>query len=221
VEGDVGNTDPEVCLGAIYLAIQEEITGIRCAVQHMTQVEQIPSDIKSLKECLAKLPEVFDWMQRSAFRRGATTALAMCLSHFDDTLAINETMEGFAEATPGEPLPAREVEALLAQAAPFAERILRAGDLTPYMATQRAPGDPEPEREDFAVSRPFQAACQGSITTHVVNAWQPKHTFFRDMVRDLTAEAENSGARGVGAATADDGAVDARGGNSTSDEVTP
>ena len=41
------------------------------------------------------------------------------------------------------------------------------------------------------------------------------------MVRDLTVEAENSGAQGVGAATADDGAVDARGGNSASDEVTP
>ena len=173
VEGDLGNVDPLDCLAAIYHAAREELTGVRAGLQHMAATEIIPSAFAEVSKCLSKLPEVFDWMKRSAFRRGATTAMAMILSHFGESLGLPEVTQGWAYDGEGE-IPVPDVQKLLDQAAPFAERILNAGDFTPFMATQRAPGDPEPKYVDLAVERPFHAACQGPITTHVVNAWVPK-----------------------------------------------
>jgi len=167
----------------------------------MAVTENIPSAFAEISKCLSKLPEVFDWMKRSAFRRGATTAMAMILSHFGESLGLPEVTLGWAYDGEGE-IPISDVQKLLDQAAPFAERILNAGDFTPFMATQRAPGDPEPQYVDLAVERPFQAACQGPITTHVVNAWVPKHAFYQGGVAELEAAA---GKEPITAATGDGG----------------
>jgi hypothetical protein len=51
-------------------------------VDHHSPTEQILSSHRTISTYLARLSAVYDWMKRSSFRRGATMALAMALSHY-------------------------------------------------------------------------------------------------------------------------------------------
>ena len=66
-----------------------------------------------------------------------------------------------------------EVDALRAEAAPYADRLLRMDTIVPYQATMDAPEDePAAERDHFA-ERPLEAARAGELTTFPVHQWAP------------------------------------------------
>jgi hypothetical protein len=89
------------CLGAVVKEVQASSTGVKGILQYISPRKLIPSSCQTISSYLAKLPIVFDWMKRSAFQHGATTALAMVLSHYPWDLELHEVTEGFAsEAGP-------------------------------------------------------------------------------------------------------------------------
>ena len=68
-----------------------------------------------------------------------------------------------------------EVDALRAEAAPYADRLLWMDMLVPYQGTIDAPEDEPAEERDHAVERPLEAARAGELTTFPVHQWVPEH----------------------------------------------
>ena len=112
-----------------------------------------------------------EWMARSAFRRGATTALSLGLAHFPDDFDLDDVTSGYPSATGTVEM--SEVLKLTAKAAPYADRVLAMGDLLPYQETVLAPGNPEPEHRDMKSEQPFRSSLSKSLTTYPTNPWQP------------------------------------------------
>ena len=112
-----------------------------------------------------------EWIARSAFRHGATTALSLGLAHFPDDFDLDDITSGYPLATGTVEM--LEVLKLTAKAAPFADRVLVMGDLLPYQEMVLAPGDLEPEHHDMKSEQPFWSALLKSLMTYPTNPWQP------------------------------------------------
>src|SRR4051812_28732347 len=69
-------------------------TCIRAYLQEMSPTEVIPSDLVEVWKYLEKAPAVVEFMTRSAFRRGASTALSLGLAHFPEDFDLDDVMSG-------------------------------------------------------------------------------------------------------------------------------
>jgi hypothetical protein len=96
----------------------------------MSPTEIIPSSFLELSECLHLLPAIIEWQQRSAYRRGATQGLALGKAHF----RFDWEHDDMSTEWPAESREVDHAEVLKrkAEAAPYADRLLRMDDLLPY-----------------------------------------------------------------------------------------
>jgi hypothetical protein len=60
---------------------------------------------------------------------------------------------------------------LKAEAAPYADRLLRMDDLLPYQATADASGDSPAKERDSDVERPFEYARKNALSTFTMSRW--------------------------------------------------
>ena len=122
---------------------------------------------------LQVLPAVVEWLQRSAYRRGATSGLALGAAHFPKDWNHDEMSSGWPTETGS--ITQAEVDALRAEAAPYADRLLRMDTLVPYQATMDAPEDEAAVERDHFVTRPLEATRAGELATFPVHQWAPTH----------------------------------------------
>src|SRR4051812_6807588 len=152
------------CVSMLVDSATLSATCIRAYLQEMSPTEVIPSDLVEVWEYLEKAPAVMEFMTRSAFRRGASTALSLGLAHFPEDFDLDDVTSGYPSSTGSVDL--SEVLKLQERAAAYSERVWAMGDLLPYQETVVAPNDPEPPHRDFKVEQPFRAAMAGELTTY-------------------------------------------------------
>ena len=145
----------------------------RAVVQTICTADSVPGDYPAVAHSLQALPAVVEWLQRSAYRRGATTGLALGAAHFPKDWNHDEMSSGWPSEMGS--ITQEEVDALRADTAPYADRLLRMDTLVPYQATMDAPEDEPAEERDHSVERPLEAARTGELTTFQVHQWIPKH----------------------------------------------
>jgi hypothetical protein len=143
---------------------------MRAILQHVSPTEKILSTYEVVNKYLPKLLMVVDWIKRSAFHRGATTAFAMALSHYPEGFEVDLVSEGYCSGS--EVISIERVQELISMATPYAKGVLAARKLLPHLASQLALERPAPEPRDFPAVYPFRAALDGVLTTFVVNEWQ-------------------------------------------------
>ena len=146
---------------------------MRAVVQTICTVDVVPGDYPTVAQSLQALPAVVEWLQRSAYRRGATTGLALGAAHFPENWNHDEMSSGWPTETGS--ITQAEVDALRAEAAPYADRLLRMDTLLPYQATIDAPEDEAAVERDHPVERPLEAARAGELTTFPVHQWTAAH----------------------------------------------
>lgn len=169
------------CMEAVFSSAVRSSADVLAMLQYMSPHERVPHSIHSVMKYLAEVPAVIDWLQRSACRRGATAALSLAIAHFPEDFDAAEVTSGFPSET-GE-VTEEEVQALMAKAAPYADRVLAIAGLHPYQASATAPEDAEegtPEHRDLPAERPFEAAQKKELTTFPVNKWSPEFRLFDD-----------------------------------------
>ena len=142
---------------------------MRAAVQTICPVEAVPGDYPTVAHSLQVLPAVVEWLQRSAYRRGATTGLALGAAHFPENWNHDEMSSGWPTETGS--ITQAEVDALRAGAAPYADRLLRMDTLLPYQATMDAPEDEAAVERDHPATRPLEAARADELTSFPVHQW--------------------------------------------------
>ena len=167
---------------------------VRAVVQTICTADAVPGDYKGVAHSLQVLPAVVEWLQRSAYRRGATTGLALGAAFFPTDWNHDEMSSGWPSESGS--VTQEEVDALRAGAAPYADRLLRMDTLVPYQATMDAPGDEPAEERDHSVERPLEAARAGELTTFPVHQWTS------------TEEQEEAGSPATEEGAEDDGARD-------------
>ena len=133
---------------------------IRAYLQEISPTEVIPSDLVEVWRYLEKAPSVVEFMTRSAFRRGAATALSLGLAHFPEDFDLDD-------------VEIAEVLKLTDRDAVYSDRVWAMGDLLPYQETIVVPNDPEPPHRDFKIEQPFRAAMAGKLTTYPSNPYTP------------------------------------------------
>ena len=134
-------------------------------------MEVIPSEITEVWRYLEKAPSVVEFMTRSAFRRGAATALSLGLAHFPDDFDLDDFTSGYPSSTGAVEI--AEVLKLTERSAVYSDRVWAMGDFIPYQETVVAPNDPELAHRDFKVEQPFRAAMAGELTTYPSNPCVP------------------------------------------------
>ena len=87
--------------------------------------EARPTLLEEAGEWLKALPMVSDWVRRSAFRRGAVTALSLGLTHFPEDFDPAEVTSGYPPVTGG--VTEQHVQSLYDRAVPYAQRVLDMG----------------------------------------------------------------------------------------------
>ena len=102
----------------------------RAVLQTICPTDSVPGDYPTVAHSLQVLPAVVEWLQRSAYRRGATTGLALGAAHFPQNWNHDEMSSGWPTETGS--ITQEEVDALRAEAAPYADRLLRMDTLVPY-----------------------------------------------------------------------------------------
>src|SRR3954462_4489746 len=106
---------------------------IRAYLQEMSPTEVIPSDLIEVWRYLEKAPSVVEFMTRSAFRRGAATALSLGLAHFPKDFDLDDVTRGYPSSTGSVEI--AEVLKLMDRAAVYSDRVWAMGDLLPYQET--------------------------------------------------------------------------------------
>ena len=144
---------------------------VRAVVQTICTADLVPGDYKGVAHSLQVLPAVVEWLQRSAYRRGATTGLALGAAFFPTEWNHDEMSSGWPSEIGS--VTQEEVDALRAGAAPYADRLLRMDTLVPYQATMDAPEDEPAAERDHSVERPLEAARAGELTSFPVHQWAP------------------------------------------------
>src|SRR3954466_4866191 len=161
---EASSLDARQCVRMLVDSATLSATCIRAYLQEMSPTEVIPSDLVEVWEYLEKAPAVVEFMTRSAFRRGASTALSLGLAHFPEDFDLDDVTSGYPSSTGAVDL--SEVLKLQERAATYSERVWAMGDLLPYQEMVIAPNDPEPPHRDFKVEQPFRAAMAGELTTY-------------------------------------------------------
>ena len=96
-------------------------TCIRAYLQEISPTEVIPSDLVEVWKYLEKAPSVIEFMMRSAFRRGAATALSLRLAHFPEDFDLDDVTSGYPSSTGAVEI--SEVLKLTGRAAVYSERV--------------------------------------------------------------------------------------------------
>ena len=168
---------------------------VRAVLQTICVADSVPADYLGVAHSLQALPAVVEWLQRSAYRHGATTGLALGAAHFPDDWEHDEMSSGWPSDTGV--VTQEEVQAMREEAAPYADRLLRMDTLVPYQATMDAPEVEPADERDHSVERPLEAARAGELTTFPIHQWVPAYR---------AEEASSSQpAKGAGDAGAEDG----------------
>ena len=167
--------DARQCVATLVDSATLSATCICAYLQEISPTEVIPSDLVEVWRYLEKARAIVEFMTRSAFRRGAATALSLGLAHFPEDFDIDDVTSGYPSSTGAVEL--SEVLKLQDRAAAYSERVWAMGDLLPYQETVVAPNDPEPPHRDFKVEQPFRAAMAGELTTYPSN---PYTSFIRN-----------------------------------------
>jgi hypothetical protein len=87
------------CLGALTKSLDSLSAELWAILQYISPTEQIPSTYEAVSKYLPKLPMVVDWMERSAFRCGATTAFPMALSHYEEGFEVDLVSDGYCSSS--------------------------------------------------------------------------------------------------------------------------
>src|SRR3954470_12699636 len=159
------------CVSMLVDSATLSATCIRAYLQEMSPTEVIPSNLVEVWEYLEKAPAVVEFMTRSVFRRGASTALSLGLAHFPEDFDLDDVTSGYPSSTGSVEI--AEVLKLTDRAAVYSDRVWAMGDLLPYQETIVAPNDPEPQHRDFKIELPFRAAMAGELTTYPSNPYTP------------------------------------------------
>ena len=167
---------------------------VQVVLQTICVAEAVTGDFPNVMQSLVALPTVVEWLQRSAYRRGATSGLTLGAAHFPDDWEHDEMTSGWPSNT-GVVSPQR-VQEMREAAAPYADRVLRMDTLLPFQATRDAPEDEPAVERDIPAERPLEAARAGTLTTFPVNQWVP------------TYRADEAGASAPADGEAEDGADD-------------
>src|SRR4051812_6654205 len=158
--------DARQCVTTLVDSAALSATCLRAYLQEISPMEVIPRDLVEVWRYLEKAPSVVEFMTRSAFRRGATTALSLGLAHFPDDFDLDDVMSGYTSPTGSVEI--ADVLKLMDRAAVYSDCVWAMGDLIPYQETVVAPNDPESE-----VEQPFRASMAGALTTYPSNPWVP------------------------------------------------
>lgn len=116
---------------------------------------------------------VAEWLQRSAYRRGVSMALALGNAHFPNDWVHDEITSGWPSETGA--VDVLEVVKEQERAAPFADRVRRMDGLLPYLHTQVPDGDSPVEPRDLPSGKPIESARQGKLSTFNTRVWVPAH----------------------------------------------
>src|SRR3954471_20371327 len=150
-----------------------QMAEVQAILQTISPTEVIPSNYPDVASSLKALPAVVEWMQRSAYRRGVSMALALGSAHFPDEWVHDDITSGWLSETGV----VDELEVLkeLDRATPFVDRVRRMDGLLPYLHTQIPDGDSPVEPRDLPSERPIESARQGKLSTFKTRAWIPAH----------------------------------------------
>ena len=87
------------CVTVVVNAATASALCVQAALQGMSPTEVIPGGLTEVWRYLEEVPAVVEWMTRSAFRRGAATALSLGLAHFPDDFDLDDVTSGYPSAT--------------------------------------------------------------------------------------------------------------------------
>src|SRR3954470_15664530 len=91
--------DARQCVATLVDSATLSATCIRAYLQEMSPTEVIPSDLVEVWRYLEKASSVVEFMTRSVFRRGATTALSLGLAHFPEDFDLDDVTSGYPSST--------------------------------------------------------------------------------------------------------------------------
>src|SRR3954464_5163556 len=87
------------CVSMLVDSATLSATCIRSYLQEMSPTEVIPSDLVEVWEDLEKAPAVVEVMTGAGFRRGASTALSLGLTHFPEDFDLDDVTSGYPSST--------------------------------------------------------------------------------------------------------------------------
>ena len=143
-------------------------TSLTLLMEHLSPKEVWPNLLEEAGEWLKALPMVSDWVRRSAFRRGAVTALSLGLAHFPEDFDPADVTSGYPSVPGG--VTEQHVQSLYKWAAPYAQRVLDMGDLLPHQHTVDPPEDGPARMRDYHSSHPFKSAIKNRLTSYPVES---------------------------------------------------
>ena len=133
----LGVTNEETCklgpvAGAKYVRerFQNFTAEVQAAIQTICVAEGVAGDFGNVFQNLLALPTVVEWLQRSAYRRWATSGLALGAAHFPEDWVHDEVTSGWLSETGV--VDAQQVAEKRRAAAPYADRVLRMDALVPF-----------------------------------------------------------------------------------------
>ena len=113
--------DARQCVATLVDSATLFATCIRAYLQEMSPTEVIPSDLVEVWRYLEKAPSVVEFMTRSAFRRGAATALSLGLAHFPEDFDLDDVTSGYPSSMGSVEI--AEVLKLTDRAAVYSDRV--------------------------------------------------------------------------------------------------
>src|SRR3954466_12881064 len=119
--------DARQCVATLVDSAMLSATCLRAYLQEISPTKVIPSDLVEVWRYLEKAPSVVEFMTRSAFRRGAATALILGLAHFSEDFDLDDVASGYPSSTGSVEI--AEVLKMTDRAAVYSDHVCAMGDL--------------------------------------------------------------------------------------------